>query len=92
MDGPQSLRQAIQVNLLEGVFARVIRREAAVIGGMPILCRDHQREGHLQFVSDRNHRVALGHRQCAAGEEVVLNINQDERPHWSCLQCPRPSP
>ena len=78
MDGPHNLRQAVQVNLLEDFLARMIRREAAVIGGMPILRGDHQRERHLQLIRDRNHRVTLRHRECAAGEEVVLNINQDE--------------
>src|SRR5438876_2094086 len=59
----------------------MIRREAAVIGRMPILRRDDEFELGLKLVDQRNNRVALWHRQRTAGTEIVLKIDQDQRVH-----------
>ena len=78
MHRPQRLRQAIQFNLLKYALSRMARREAAVVGRMPILRGDHQRERRLESVYDRDDLVALRHGERAAGQEVVLNINQNQ--------------
>src|SRR6266404_4754125 len=84
---PERLRQTIQINLLEGLFARMICREAAVVSRMPILRRDHKRKNRLQLVRNRNYRVAVRDSQGAAGKEIVLDINQDERFHGNSMNC-----
>src|SRR6266404_6052221 len=50
MVGPKRLGQAIQVNLIEDFSARMVRRKAPVIGGVPVLCRDHELEESLDMV------------------------------------------
>src|SRR5436190_1831582 len=62
-------------------FTRVIRGEAAVARRMPILCRDHELEAILQFIDKRNDFVAARHGQRAAGQKIVLNIDNDQRLH-----------
>src|SRR5882672_5623634 len=78
MHRPERLRQTVQINLLEGLFARMIYREAAVVRRMPILRGDYERESRLKSVCDGNHSIAIRHRKRTAGEEVVLNIHKDE--------------
>src|SRR6266576_1250613 len=55
MHRPERLRQTVQINLLEGLFAQMIYREAAVVHRMPILRRDHNRKYRLQLVRNRNY-------------------------------------
>ena len=78
MHRPERLRETVQVNLLEHFLARMIRGKTAVIGRMPVLRGDHQRERRLQPVRDRNDFIAVRHRERAPGQEIVLNIHQDE--------------
>jgi len=80
MHRPQCLRQTVQLNLLERFLAGMTRRKTAVIRRMPILCRDYDQECRLQFIRDRNHRVPIRHGERAAGQEIVLNINE-----YQCL-------
>jgi len=74
-------RSSHEQHLLKHLLPRMVRRETAVIGRMPILRGDHERERRLKLVGDGDDRVALRHSQCAAGEEVVLKINQEETVH-----------
>src|SRR6266550_3081359 len=85
MRGPQRLWQSFQHDLIEWFFPGMARRETPVIRRMPILRGDHERECRLEFVRDGNDRVSLRHGQRAARQEVVLNVNEDERPgcHFS---------
>src|ERR1044071_9336131 len=87
MRRPERLRQTIEVNLLEYFFAGMICREAAMVRRMPILRRDHKRKHRLQLVRNRNYRVAVRDSQGTAVEEVVLDINQDERFHGNSMNC-----
>src|SRR6266404_1667376 len=77
MHWPERLRQPIQINLLEGLIARMICREAAVVRRMPILGGDYERKSRLKSVCDWNQSIAIRHRERTAGEEVVLNIHKD---------------
>jgi len=77
MHWPERLRQTVQMNLLEGLFARMICREAAVVSRMPILGGDYERKRRLKSVCDWNQSIAIRHRERTAGEEVVLNIHKD---------------
>src|SRR6266404_5891187 len=87
MHWPERLRQTIRINLLEDLFAWMICREAAVVRRMPILRRDHKRKHRLQLVRNRNYRVAVRDSQGAAGKEIVLDINQNERFHGNSMNC-----
>ena len=48
---------------------------------MPVLRRHHEIESLLHAIRDRDHLVAARHGERAAGQEVVLQIDQDQRPH-----------
>ncbi len=47
----------------------MIRGKTAVIGGMPILRGDHERKSSLQFIGDRNDRVAIGTARAPPGRK-----------------------
>src|ERR1041385_7402839 len=87
MRRPERLRQPIQINLVEDLFAGMICREAAMVRRMPNLRRDHKRKHRLQLIRNRNYPVAVRDSQGAAVEEVVLEINQDERFHGNSMNC-----
>jgi hypothetical protein len=78
---PEDLRQTIQIDLVVNVFAGMIGGEAAVVGRVPILRRDDDIEGGLQFVRNRNEFVALRDGESAARKEIILNIDQYECRH-----------
>src|SRR6266853_6159175 len=69
MHWPERLRQTVQMNLLEGLFARMICHEAAVVSRMPILGGDYERKSRLKSVCDWNQSIAIRHRERTAGEE-----------------------
>ncbi len=78
--GPHDLRLAAQGAHLEGLLARVLRGEAAVIRRVPVLGSDDQVIAALgdQPVDHRHHLVAAGYRQVAAGAEAVLNVDDEQ--------------
>src|SRR5579883_630475 len=76
--GPQRLRAVIERDLLKGLAARMGAREGAMPPRMPILGQRHMRETLAQLVRDRNDFVALGHRERAAGAEIILHIDDEE--------------
>src|SRR5688500_6974614 len=59
----------------------MIRGKAAVFRWVPVLRCDDEIEERLQPIRHRNNLVASRHRERAAGQEVILNINQDECIH-----------
>jgi hypothetical protein len=81
MDRPQDLRKSGQLDHFAGLPARMGRRETPVVGGVPVLRRHNQRKDLLHPIRHGNHLVAVWHRQRAAGQEIVLQIDQDERFH-----------
>ena len=74
---PESLRQAVQLDLLESLLSRVMNREAAMVGGMPVLGKDDCGEGFPEAVHDRDNRGAIGNRE-GTGDEIVLHVNDDQ--------------
>src|SRR5687768_13772634 len=78
MNRPQRLWQTIQFDLFIDLLSRMTFCETAVIGRMPILRGDHQRELRLKLIRDRNDLISLRHGERAAREKVVLNIYQDQ--------------
>ena len=77
MVGPKRLGQAIQVNLIEGFSARMVRSKAAVIGRVPVLSHDYKLEQSLDMVGHGNHSIAIRNCQSTSREEIILDVNQD---------------
>ena len=77
MNGPESLGKAVEFNLVENVFPRVVCGKASVVAWVPILCSDDEIESELELVNDGNDFVAIGNSKSAAGQEVVLDINKN---------------
>ena len=45
---------------------------------VPILSQDHMGKVRGQAVDERDHRIAIGYGQAAAGTKIVLNIDQQQ--------------
>jgi hypothetical protein len=52
-----------------------------VSGRMPILSGNNERKTRLQSIGDGYDGIAVRNGQRAAGEEVVLQVNEDEAVH-----------
>src|SRR5438552_1564579 len=82
MDRPENLFDAVEHDAITGFFAGVICREAAMLRRMPVLrCKD-QLEPLLQLICHRNDFITPGHRQSAAGQKIILKIDDNQRVHW----------
>ena len=78
---PQHLRKAGELVHLAGLTAGASRREAAMARGMPVLRRNHEVENRLDAICHRNDLVTARDGQRSAREEVVLDIDEDQRSH-----------
>ena len=81
MHWPQDLWQAVQFDALTGLLSGMVRGEALVRRGVPVLCRDNDRKVRGEGIRDRHYRVGVRHGQRAAGQEVILKIDEDQRMH-----------
>ena len=79
MHRPQDLFDSVENDSITGFFARMICGKTAVVRWMPILGRDNKIESLLQFVGKRYDLITMRHRQGAAGHEIILKIDQDQR-------------
>ena len=61
--------------------AGVADSEAAMVGGVPVLGRDDAVKAPREAVGDGHHRVSVGHGESPTGEEVVLEVDEDEGAH-----------
>ena len=77
MNRPENLRQAVEINLVGGFFARMICGKAAVIGWVPVLSGDDEIEFGLESVYERNDFIAFRDGKRATGNEIVLEVNED---------------
>ena len=71
-------RVTVQVDDIARALAVVLLGKALVIGGMPVLGSHHQVERGHHAVGYLDDLVALRNREVSAGQEVVLNIDEDE--------------
>jgi hypothetical protein len=92
MDRPQDLFDPVEHDAVTGFFARMIGREAAVVRRMPIFGGDDEIKVSLQFVGDRDDFITVRHRQGAAGQKVILKIDDDQRLHSVCCMLRPRSP
>ena len=53
--------------------------ERAVRGGMRVARPDDERDGARHADERRHDRIATGHAERAAGQEVVLHVDRDQR-------------
>jgi PurA ssDNA and RNA-binding protein len=81
MHRPEDLFDSVEVNTIARFFSRMIWRETAVVGRMPVFCGKNQVETPLQFISNRNDFVAVRHGQGTPGQEIILEIDDDQRVH-----------
>jgi hypothetical protein len=44
---------------------------------MPIFGRDDEIEASLQFICKRDNLITMRHRQSAAGQKIILKIDED---------------
>ena len=76
---PQCLLAIGHGDRLERLAAGMAGRKARMAGRMPVL-RQHDMFGIADHVVDQRHDlVAAGNRQRAAGAEIVLQVDDDER-------------
>src|SRR5205823_463459 len=85
--GPEGLLDAIEVNDVAGFFAGVSGGEAAVVGGVPVLRSDDDLEFGHECVGDGEDFVAFVDGQCAAGDEIVLQVYENQCTHVSSCGC-----
>ena len=78
MVGPEDLRTVMQFDRLEGLLAGMARGEGGMALRMPVLRQNDMAEGLGEPVDRRDHRIAVGHGERAAGQEIVLNVDDDE--------------
>jgi len=76
--GPQGLLAIRDIDRGEGTLARVRTGEGCMAARVPVLRHDDVSEFDGQPVDRGNDLVALRHGECAAGTEIVLNIDDDE--------------
>ena len=83
--GPEHLREACEFDGVADFFAGMVAGEAAVIGGVPILGGDDVVVVGEKFVDEGHEFVASGDAEGAAGEEVVLEVDDEECFHERML-------
>ena len=64
------------------------RGERAVARRMPVLGQRDMSEALGETVDDRHHGIAVGHRERAAGAEIVLHIDDQQQIVVANLHCP----
>ena len=87
---PHHLRSTAELAELADLLAGVVRGEALVIARVPVLRRDHHVKSLHQLARDRHRLVAVRDGERATGQEVVLQIDENERAHHhDCTIRPR---
>src|SRR3954451_25298672 len=82
MHGPEDLFDSVENDAITGLPALVICGEAAVIGWMPIFGRDDEIEASLQSICKRHNLIAVRHGYSAAGQKVIVNVDENQRVHF----------
>src|SRR5205823_7872088 len=77
MLGPQHLLAVVQFDFRE-VRAAMRRRKGMMRGRVPILRQDDVRKAPREIVDDGNDRVAIGHGERAARQEIILHIDDQK--------------
>jgi len=81
--GPEDLFDSVENDAVARLLAGMICGEAAMVGRMPVLCRDDKFKVSLQFVGDGDDFITMWRGQRATGQEVILKVNDDQRLHFA---------
>ena len=81
VDRPEDLLEAAEIDGLADFLPRMVAGKAAVVGRVPVLGGDDEVVFGHQFVDDGNDLITLRNGEAAAGEEVVLEVDDEERFH-----------
>lgn len=76
--GPEGLGAVGDFDGGEGLRAGVRRGEGDVISGMPVLSKDDVLEALAELVDEGDDLVAVFDCECAAGAEVVLDVDDEK--------------
>ena len=76
--GPEYLGAIGQVHRLERGLAGMLTGKGDVIGGVPVLGEDDVGEFSGQCIDEWHDGIAIGHRQLATGQEVILHVDNDQ--------------
>src|SRR5437016_3664090 len=88
MHRPQDLFDSVEYDAIAWLLARVICGETAVITRMPIFGRNDDIKARLQFIGEEDDFITVRHWQGAAGQKIILKINDDQRVHWCAFLSP----
>jgi hypothetical protein len=77
--GPQDLLAIGQIDRFERLFAGMGGSERDVARGVPVLRQHYIREPLGKAVDHRNNLITILHGKAAAGQETVLNIDDEKR-------------
>jgi hypothetical protein len=77
MHRPKHLLQPIEVDDIADFSAGMLGREASMSGWMPILRGHDEITAIHHSIGHRDHLIPGGHGKCAAGEEIILDIDED---------------
>ena len=83
---PEDLFDAVENDAVARFFSRMICRETAMLRWMPVPPRKNQLKLLLQFIGNRDDVIAMRDSQSAAGQEIFLKLNDDQRIHRSVLR------
>lgn len=75
---PQNLIEAFNRDHLANRMAVVLTHERLMVGRVPVLCGDDEVVVRHPSIRDGHDLVAIRYRQSAAGQEVVLDVYEDE--------------
>jgi hypothetical protein len=90
MIGPQHLLAIGEIDGLEGLLAGMAGSERDVAGGVPVLRHHHIGKTLGDAIDDGNDLIAVFDGETAAGQEAVLDIDDDERRSLVGLDRSRP--
>jgi hypothetical protein len=75
---PQDLLTVARFDYIEGLLGRVRVGKRGMSTRVPILGQDHMSKFGGQSVDRRNDFIALPNRECSAGAEIVLHIDNEQ--------------
>lgn len=75
---PEDLRTIVQFDRLERCPAGMAGGEGGVSGRMPVLRQHDMAKAAPERVHDGHDRIAIRHREIAAGTEIVLDVDDEQ--------------
>jgi len=89
--GPEQLFQTVQPDRLAGAMSRMLAGKAGMSGRMPVFAGHHQIVSGHPAIGAGDDLITLGYGQGAAGQEILLEVDQQEGLHGSVASGKRDS-